>query len=105
VGGAVVLLALGGAIGGWLLHRPAVDANGPANQATSAASVAVETDPDNSSALDELRSTDPSPAHKSRAELDALSDMLDALEATPYLEDLGRPSAADPILPPIPSEE
>jgi serine/threonine protein kinase len=102
-GGIFVVVALGGVVGVGLLNRPTIDAQRPTDQTTSAS--AAKSVAESPSALDELHATDPSPDHQSRAELDALSQMLDVLETTPFREDQGRSSADAPTDTRKPSQE
>jgi serine/threonine protein kinase len=68
------------------LTGPGSNQGNEANVPAAGAQSDKVTEPDQQSAVSELNVVDPSPASAAQSELDSLSGMLDALEATPFPE-------------------
>jgi serine/threonine protein kinase len=84
--GVVAVVAFAILVGPFLMRSPTIEdhrnANDPAASRKSADAAAQE----RQSAIGELNAADPSPALAAQREMDALSEILDVLEATPFPE-------------------
>jgi serine/threonine-protein kinase len=84
--GVVAVVAFAILVGPFLMRSPTIEdhrnANDPAASRKSADAAAQE----RQSAIGELNAADPSPALAAQREMDAISEILDVLEATPFPE-------------------
>ncbi|HEX5103128.1 MAG TPA: serine/threonine-protein kinase [Pirellulaceae bacterium] len=84
--GVVAVVALGLAIGPFLMQPASNQANPNASVLPAGGQPTDVAGPDHQSAATELNAVDPSPLSAAQSEFDSLSGMLDALETTPFPE-------------------
>jgi serine/threonine-protein kinase len=84
--GVVAVVAFAIVVGPFLLRSPRIENHRNATDPSASGKAADVVEQEQQSAVNELNAADPSPASAAHSELDSLSGMLDALEATPFPE-------------------